>query len=139
MCPTVYPFVHKPLLAMFIAMTYRGFLASATLLIVESHWNSLEISDCCPMSWRFCRFGSVGLAPHALQQFINWIQLEVGQLKVLDLGPRVIWSTHLLSCSHTLGASSPATTYNRGQLYLLPTQGVGPCSPVLQQARGRDS
>lgn len=37
--------------------------SSATLLIMGSHWGFSWISWCCPVSWRSCCFGYVGLAP----------------------------------------------------------------------------
>ena len=51
-------------LLMFIAMTWSDLrsLASATLSILEPHWDSSRIPCCCPVSWRSCSFGSVGPA-----------------------------------------------------------------------------
>ena len=45
-----------------------GPLASATLSILDSHQDSFGISCHCPVQWRSCSFGSVGLAAlHVLQ------------------------------------------------------------------------
>ena len=67
--PTVYLLSSLPCLPMFIAITcWSGTrsLVSATRLILDPHWDSSWISCCCPVSWRFCSFGSVEPASYAL-------------------------------------------------------------------------
>lgn len=67
-------------LQIFIAMTCWSCtkpLASATLLTLEPHWDSSQISWCCPMSWRSCSFGSIGPA----RQFIDGVHVGMGHSK----------------------------------------------------------
>lgn len=45
-------------------------LVSATLLMLGPHWDSSWISYCCPVSRRFCSFGSAGLTPAHCTSFI---------------------------------------------------------------------
>jgi hypothetical protein len=56
-------------------------LASATLSVLDSHWDSSQIS-CCPVSWRSCRLGSVEPA----LSHVPAVHVDVGisQLKTLD-------------------------------------------------------
>lgn len=84
----LYPFAQITLL-MFTAMSLLSglrILVSATLSILELCHDSSQLSCFCPVSWSSCSFGSARQAPHVLQQFSNGGDVEVGQVKSLDLG-----------------------------------------------------
>ena len=53
--------------------------------ILDPYLDSSWISCCCPVSWRSFRFGSAGPALHVLQQFINGVDVRVGQLRTCIL------------------------------------------------------
>jgi hypothetical protein len=82
---------------MFIAVTlWSGtrLLASATLSILEPQphptQKSSQKSCCCPVSWRSCSLGCVGLALHEFQHFMDGVDVGVSQFKSLDLDLRDI-------------------------------------------------
>lgn len=94
------PSVHTFFFQVFIAMSHWSdsrLLASATPLILGSHWGSFCIFCHCLMLWRFCSFGSAGLAPSLLYQFINEVDVGVGQLTALVLGLASSWIGHSTS------------------------------------------
>ena len=66
LCVTQYNLLLKKLyLQVFTAMSHSPGsrpLPAATLSILDLHQDSSEISYCCPVSLRFCSFGSAGLA-----------------------------------------------------------------------------
>lgn len=80
-------------------------LASATLSILESYWDSSQISCWCPVSWRACSFGSSMSVPSHTQAVLRcwggcWVDgggVDVGedvgvdQLKALDMGLAGRW------------------------------------------------
>lgn len=78
-CHTAYSFVQTAFcLQMIIAISlWSGSktLVSAILSILDPHQNSSQLS-CSPVSWKSCSFGSAELALHALQQFID--EMDIG-------------------------------------------------------------
>lgn len=60
-----------------------------TLSILDSPWNSSQISCCSSVSWRSWSFGSAGLK--ALQQFMDGVDIDVDKLRVLHLGLGGSW------------------------------------------------
>jgi hypothetical protein len=61
-------------------------LSSATIL--EIHWDSSWISCCCPVLWRSCSFGSVGLAlSSVLRQLLHGIDVWNGPFESPGSGP----------------------------------------------------
>lgn len=76
---------------------------------------------CCPVSWRSCSIGTIGLAPSqapALQRWDSWWGRSWP-------GSFLSWLACQLSCIHGIGASSPALPWI--------------VHPVLQPVRGRAS
>jgi hypothetical protein len=49
-------------------------LAYAILLVREPHWDSSQISCCCPVSWSSCSFASVGPAPSCSSAVHMWVR-----------------------------------------------------------------
>lgn len=47
--------------------------------MLDSHQDFSRLSYCCPVSWRFCSFGTAGLAFHKPQPFTDDIKLSVYQ------------------------------------------------------------
>lgn len=122
---SMYPFVHTSLLAMFIARVIGVVLDLWLLLhsVLCPHQDSSLISCCCPVSWRFCSFGSIGphaLAPHRWGGCWGGLTKSTGSghggswvgqpanssvPKLPEQCPGEGWGQ--LSCSHALRAGSP--------------------------------
>lgn len=104
-CHTAYSFVQTAFcLQMIIAVSlWSGSktLVSAILSILDPHQNSSQLS-CSPVSWKSYSLGSAELALHALQQFIDEIDIGVGQLRAQDQGLRRSWISlpTLLNLNH---------------------------------------
>ena len=83
------------------------------------------------MSWRSCSFGYVGWSPSALQQFINGVDVGVGQLKALGVGVAELVSLPALPHTHhhTTRSGSPALPW-LAHLMLQPARGRA-SSPAL--------
>lgn len=63
------------------------------LLILYEYWVYARITlwCCCPMSWRFCSFGSASPAPLGTPSVHKWDRYGVGEFKSLDLGLGDTW------------------------------------------------
>ena len=104
-------------------------LASATLSILEPHWDSSQISCCCSVSWRLCSFGWVGPigsvgALCAPQQLVHqWGRCGSGPIQSPGSGPEryFSWSAYL-SCPQTLRACKPPPTPHWGQFCPAPQE-----------------
>jgi hypothetical protein len=101
---------------------------------------SLRLPYWCPVSWRSCSFGSVGSAPSCKQQFINGVEVWVGQFKafyLIEPEKYLSWSACGFYCFHILWSGSLATLATT--ILCCPDEVQGHLSQVLQQMRGRDS
>lgn len=129
-------------LQMFIAMSpWSGARpqASATLSVLEPHWDSSWISFCCLVSWRSCSFEPVEPAPSCILSVHRWgcrdgPNPESGP----DTGTTRI-SSHTLSRQRAGPALPLSLTHDtRASSTVLPRHDVehGLLSQVLQQMRG---
>lgn len=86
-------------LQMFIAMSSLRPLASASLSILEPHWDSILISRCCPVSWRSCSFGTVGPASSFTPAIHRWGKILGWTIQSPGSGPKryLSWSACLFS------------------------------------------
>ena len=78
---------------MFIAVSHWSGLrplASATLSILDPHWDSSQISCCCQCHGDPVVLDLQNQPLHVLQHFMDGVDIGVGQFKALDLGPRAI-------------------------------------------------
>jgi hypothetical protein len=112
MCPMVYPSVHTFLLAnVHCSESLSGSrsLPSMTPLTLDRHQDSSRLPCCCPVSWRCCNFGTVGLALSVVSMTQVILNLEWINSGVLNWAWVVaelvsIW----LSLLYTTRASFPA-------------------------------
>ena len=89
------PFCPNTFLQMFIAVSHLSGsrpLASATLSILNPHWDSSQISCCCPVSQRSCSFGSVGLAPSPALADGRWGRCWGGSGSGVLVSPQVSYA-----------------------------------------------
>jgi hypothetical protein len=105
---------------MFIALNHLSGmrpLPSATLSIMKSHWDSSQISCCCPESWRSHSFGYSGpvlshtRAVHGLDRCWDGPTQRFGS----NSGWKLSCSAWELSCTHTTRASFPCYVQVRGE------------------------
>jgi hypothetical protein len=134
-CPAVYPLLFMRLcLQIFIAKIHWSgprLLASATLSILDPHWDSSWISCCRPVSWRPCSSGSVGPTPSCTPAAPLWGRCWRGPIQSPGSGPErnLSWSACWLFCFPAPRAGSPSTPARRASSTLLPWQGTGPVLP----------
>lgn len=127
-------------LQMFIVMIHWSglrLLASDTLSTLEPHWDSSWIFSCCPLSWRFCTFGSLPLCT-AVHRQVDVVGVGLGGSSVGQQlfpihplhqisSPAVSWLAYprakASSPSHALRASSldplligSALLYSKGEV-----------------------
>ena len=116
-------------------------LASVTPSILDPHWDSSQLSCCCPLSWRSCSFGTVGLALSWVPTLADEIDLGVGYDRALlylyyqgklsstalARPPNAAISRRQLSCFPPL---HPHCTHaSRATSTVRPSQGMGPSLP----------
>jgi hypothetical protein len=87
---------------MFVGMSYWSGsrpLASATLSVLDPHWESSQISCCCLVSWRSCSFNSSGTAPSQAPDVHRWDRYWSGPTLSPGSGPgwKLSWSACQLS------------------------------------------
>lgn len=91
------------------------------------HLNILLYILSCPVLWRSSSFGSLG---PALQQFIDGVDAEVGQLKVSEL--LSLLDLLLLWRLGQLTSTRPQVPQNQDQLYPAAQVTCGACSPKCE-------
>lgn len=108
-------------------------LASDILSILDPHGNSSWISCCCPVWWRYCSFGFVGLPPSYTPAVHRCFRCLGRQTQSPESGPEscVRYSAHWLSEAYAFRASSLEAPTTRASL-VLPRWGA-----VLQLMRDR--
>jgi hypothetical protein len=124
---------------MFIAMSHWSGsrpLASAILSVLESHWDLSLLSCCCPCVLEFLQRWICRTNPSHPQQFLDGVDVGVGQLKVLTLGLGGSWVAHPAS-SPAPPLPGPAPQHHLASLPTAATgkgQGQLSCSQALRAA-----
>jgi hypothetical protein len=127
-------------LQMFIAINYWLDL-DLYLLPHYQYWNLTEtylISCCCPVSWRSCSFGSIGLASSCIPAAHQWGRCSGDPTQSPGTGPEryLSCSVHQLSFTHNqqgmlsslATANSCNTSTSKGQSQIFCSYALGASS-----------